>query len=540
MESNYLNKLSKEERRKLIEKLWAIQHGKCFISEDDIDLNIHYDNLDIDHVIPKSLGGKDDPSNFALTFASANRAKQASDLNLARILFRFKKIQENIKTIEDRSPNLNDIFQSKNGSKFKIKFKKTKNSISYSLSEIGDNSIYSVPVYFDKLSKLNYFFVVLPIEFLFHDDKINPRTIGPNISSLISEFYIGNPQLHISLAWIELNDDNKSQVKIFDGQHKAAAQVMLDIRLIPVRIFINPNIDKLILTNFRAGTVLKQIAFDKSVQRLLGSTMFGDRVKRYQIELGLGEENLDFSEKTLANYYKGEREIKRYIIDATRSAITQNPENKLMDYVDLGGRAKEKPISYSTIEKTFYSFLIFQELLDIPISYKLEEGKNPRTLEKEQIVKLMNLIAEIIFINKFDFSIGTSLIENKIQKGETIPFEHVRAFRMAKEEVIYNWLKFIPHIIQSYFFQLNGTMPESNKVFQMEFSEQLWIHIENYLINLSELPVWANNTLSSTVFGGKQNMSFWEAIFATGKTPQGFQVLVKPINILELQTPRNK
>ena len=77
------------------------------------------------------------------------------------------------------------------------------------------------------------------------------------------------------------------------------------------------------------------------------------------------------------------------------------------------------------------------------LDYKLEEGLNPRELEKEQIRHLMNIIADEILIGKFDFDIGTNRIENQIQKGESLPMEHVRAYRMVKEEVLYNWLKYI-------------------------------------------------------------------------------------------------
>ena len=64
----------------------------------------------------------------------------------------------------------------------------------------------------------------------------------------------------------------------------------------------------------------------------------------------------------------------------------------MVNYIDSGGRGQEKPISYSTIEKTFYSFFIYQDLLGTSLSYKLEEGENLRQLEKEQILNLMNRI----------------------------------------------------------------------------------------------------------------------------------------------------
>ncbi|MFN3195279.1 MAG: HNH endonuclease domain-containing protein [Chlorobiota bacterium] len=535
MASNYLNRLNIEKRKELIKQLWDIQNGKCFITEESIDLDMHENQLDIDHVVPSKLGGKDDPSNFALTFASANRSKQASDLKLARILHRFNRIQNNLKINENRSPNLDDILKTEGGSKFNIAFKREGNEIGYSLTSLGDNSITKTKIYKDKLSGLEYFFIVLPLEYIYHDDKINPRTIGSNIKKLISEFYSGNPQLHISLGWIDIEESNSTKVKIFDGQHKAAAQVLLGAKEIPIRVFINPNEDLIILTNFRAGTTLRQVAFDKSVQRHLGNTLYIDRVKRYQEENNLEGDNLDFSERTLLNYFKGEsRELKRYIIDSVRDSVTRNSDNKLMDFIDLGGRAKEKPMSYSSIEKTFYSFFIYQDVLETPISLKLEEGLNPRSLEKKQLVKLMNIVAEEIFIDQFDFDIGTSRLESKIQKGENIPMEHVRAYRMGKEEIMYNWLKFIAQIVQTYFIS-TGQIVDEKKLFQNEFSDVLWKNVTSYLKNLKQLPLWTNNELSSTVFGGKQNYQFWQTIFTTGSSPQGVKVLAKPLNLIDLQ-----
>jgi hypothetical protein len=233
-------------------------------------------------------------------------------------------------------------------------------------------------------------------------------------------------------------------------------------------------------------------------------------------------------------YFKGEsREMKKYILDSVRDSITHNAENKLRDYVDFGGRGKEKPLSYSTIERTFYSFFIFQEVLDTPINYLLEEGENPRELEKQQIMQLMNIIADEIYIGKFDSDLGTGYIESKIQKGENIPFAHLIAYRMSKEEIIYNWLKYIEQIIKS-FFIMQGKPIKEEKLFQYKFSEPLWDRITIFIKNLTKLPVWINNELSKTVFGGKQDNNFWQIIFETGKSPQGLQVIAEPINLMKM------
>ena len=531
MGSLYLSRLKPEERDKLVLKLWDAQNHKCFICGEKIDLDIH--QVDIDHVIPLKLGGKDDTSNFALTHHSCNRSKQDADLRIARILHKFSKISEKSLEKKGTSPNLSNIFAEYGGAKYKLRFKIDGNLIKFSFPEIGDNNIYEYPIFEDKLSGFKYFFGVFPIEYLHHDERINPRPIGKNISKLIKEFFLKRPQLHITLGYI-LTEEGSSEIKVFDGQHKAAAQVLLGVKELPVRVFVNPDLDVLLTTNTNAGTTLRQVAFDKSVQRHLGSALYIERVERYKKERGLAEDDYSFSEADLVKYFKGEsREMKRYILDSIRDWITHNPENKLKDFTDFGGRAKEKPLSYSTIEKTFYSFFIYRDALQTPINYRLEEGENPRELEKQQILRLMNIIAEEIYIGRFDPDIGTYRIENRIQKGENIPEPHLIAYRMSKEEIIYNWLKYIAQIIKNYFI-MQGKPIDENKLFQYSFPEPLWERIRVFVKNLRDLPIWVNKELSNTVFGGKQNYEYWQTIFETGRTPQGFQVLPHPINLMEM------
>ena len=229
--------------------------------------------------------------------------------------------------------------------------------------------------------------------------------------------------------------------------------------------------------------------------------------------------------------------MKRYIIDSVKDGITFNEDNRLQKYIDMGGRAKEKPLSYSTVEKTFYSFFISTDLLETNIDYKLEEGKNPRELEKSQIVRLMNIIADNILVGKYDFEIGTYKIENKIQNQESIDWNHVVAYRMMKEEVVYTWLHYILDIIGNYYLQLGKTVMGKTNWFQEEIPEQLWKNITAYIINLSNLPLWRNAELSSAVFGGKQNYKYWQTIFSTGLSPQGTQVLAEPINLNKMIVP---
>ena len=348
---------------------------------------------------------------------------------------------------------------------------------------------------------------------------------------LIKEFYNKRPQLHSGLARLTTNE-KENKLFIFDGQHKAAAQILLGSKRILLRVFIDPNIELLATTNERAGTVLRQVAFDKSVQRQLGSTILSWKIERLQKDKALSSDDYSFSEADLVAHFRGEgREIKKFIIDFIRRKIIEDQENKLIDYINFGGREKEKPLSYSNIEKTFYSLFISGDLLDIRPFFN-EQREN----EISQIVKLMNIIKEEIF-KGFDFNIGSFKIEERIRKvqegksNETIPEAHLKAYRLAKEEILFNWLKMVKQVIQMYFSNL-GKIVDETKLFQEKFDDRLWNNIGNLLKNLYDLPIWADR--DRTHIFSKKEYGYWQEIFRNGKSSDNIQVLSEGINIVEM------
>lgn len=534
MASLYLNRLSEDDHGNLVHRLHESQDGNCFICRKSIDLQLHGESYDIDHIEPTSLGGKDGPENFALTHTSCNRSKQGSDLRVARVLASFADLAA--RTVdENRSVTLKDVLTEHGGSKYDLSLRIDASSIQISFPEINRNEVTTLPIYSDQISDFRSAFINLPIEYLHHDDQINPRAIGNNLRKLVIEFHKRLPQLHVSLGWVNTSEGNKGTIKIFDGQHKAAAQVLLGARELPVRLFIDPNTDMLLTANTNAGTTLRQVAFDKSVQRSLGSSILSNRMDRYREELGLEQSDESFSEQDLVNHFRGEaREIRRYCLDRVRDGITTHSENKLRDYIEYGGKTTERPLSYSTIEKTFYQFFISRSVLTTAFDYRYQEGTNPRQLEIEQSVRLMNIVADKVYVGQFDHQRGTRRIENDVQRGKNIAEAHLRSFRMSKEEIVHNWVRLLRQIVHMYFIT-TGAPTDETKLFQQEVPEACWKNIENFIDALKRLSLWINRDLSRSAFGTKRTYEYWQSIFSNGATPDGHIVIPSGgLNLLEM------
>lgn len=534
--SEYLAALDKQGRADLERRLFDLQSGKCFICDEPIDLVLHHGQLDIDHIIPLAQQGVDDENNFALTHAACNRSKGAADLRVARRIIEFEKLHISAQKEGARGANLGHLLRRYGGARWALRIIQKDDFVEYVLPETGQHEIHRLPLYKDPLSEMEYFFTSLPLGYLHHDDRINPRSIGSNLRALIEEFLKKRPQLHVSLGWWapDSERDGAGLVKIFDGQHKAAAQILLGVKVLPVRIFVKPDINTLLIANTNAGDKLRQVAFDVAVLRHLGNTLYTERIRQYKEMKNLREDDYSFSEKDLVMFFKGEYiEMQRYIIDAVRDSITYNKDNRLMEFVEMAGKIATRPLAYSAIERTFFKEFIYKRALETPIDEGMEQGENPRILEREQLVRLMSIFASIFFVGNWDPAIGGQKLESRLQKGEKIPENHLRAWRIAREEILGNILIWVRLVIENYYAWM-GRPIDKERLLQRRLPEDLWKRIEIFLRNLSYLPCWIDKNLSTTVFGVKQNLDFWKTIFEKGTSPSGVRVLIKPLELSEM------
>ena len=99
--SKYLATLTDEQQQDLKHRLHDRQAERCFICDKKMDLVLQQGQLEVDHIDPLAEDGLDAENNFALTHASCNRSKGASNLKVARRIAEFDRLQEKARQAEE-------------------------------------------------------------------------------------------------------------------------------------------------------------------------------------------------------------------------------------------------------------------------------------------------------------------------------------------------------------------------------------------------------------------------------------------------------
>ena len=279
-----LDALTADQRTDLIERLRKAQNGLCYVCQDVINPQVH--GMDVDHIIALTGGGADDESNWGLTHATCNRSKGARDLQLQRILHEFRRHVQKYTAGDaqgkDRNFTLKEALTELRPKRMNAGVVIRDDEIEVSWTETGQPMTETYALLTDSGSPPTQSFVgMIPFVCLHHDQDINPRSIV-DLEPMIEEFYNGYPQLQSSLANLTIKGDSgKAPILVFDGQHKAAAQLYARCDRLFVRVFVNAGRERLRETNYRAHTKLAQVHFPQLINDKVGADLFKEEFARF-------------------------------------------------------------------------------------------------------------------------------------------------------------------------------------------------------------------------------------------------------------------
>ncbi|MBN1365910.1 MAG: HNH endonuclease [Syntrophaceae bacterium] len=534
-----LDTMTKEERTALIGRLHKAQNGLCYVCQDVINLQVH--KVDIDHIIALTNNGPDDESNWALTHESCNRSKGARELHLQRILFEFRrhvqKYTERNELSNERNFTLNEALLELCPSRVEVGASQKNGFIDLSWVENGQPKTERYALVVDTGKPVTTSFIgMIPFDCLHHNSDINPRSIV-DLEPMIEEFYNGYPQLLPSLATININDsEGKARILIFDGQHKAAAQLYARRKRLFVRVFVNCDLERLKETNYRAHTKLAQVRFPQLINDKVGADLFKEEFERYIHKADLSKVSEDtFFSKQVPHVQRSE--YRHYFGNYLRYDVlvgnVGTQQNMILEFTEtVMPRSTRYPLSYDTLQKTMLDLMIYEK----PAREMLDQTEHWRRIEKENLISLLNIfVEEVLAKGRFDLKLGVRRIEEKLTNDpQLIPDSHLRAYRICRKAAMMIWCKELKRAIQTMLSMKSryklAAWSEKRPLWA-EFHEEDWEQIRKMCRAIRDHKIWGEKTSPDIVAAiSSTRQKDWSDILLKGTLPGRKEPLLSPLD----------
>ena len=537
------DRLAKTDRDSIIKELFEYQTARdgvthiCYICEKPLTL---VEPLDIDHIKAKDRGGadvQDNKNNWGLTHQSCNRSKSNRDLDLQRYLYRFQEARRSHLSAgnDEDSFTAGVALANHGGSRREIQgaVEATESrKIFKTFFEAGGQREPSDFIIESDLNNpdIESFTALIPIEYLFHDADINPRSIV-DLEGFIEEFYRGNPQLLPSLAHLRL-ENGRGKIQLFDGQHKAAAQLFLGHKKLYVRVFMNPNVKLLQSANFRAHTSLAQLHFPMAVQDRVGYDIYLSSFDAYRTSLngrtGIKEDSF-FSQLSKEDRSEMRAHFQGYLKFRVVSAAGISA-SKFFEYVEtVSSRSKTKPLAYETVRKAFFNNFI---CLD-PTSESLDLALEMREKERDNLVGLMALFSQKVLETSFNLKLGIFKIEDRLSTDAQIRDPHLRAYRICRQSALIVVLRELKQAMSQLLLFRNRYKVASwdrSQVLWADLEESDWLAIGAMIDLVLSHKVWIErNPVHIPVLQDTRQKS-WEDILLRGTFPGAVQSVYEPLD----------
>lgn len=404
--------LPQNQRDGIEEYLWAKSGGRCHLCETA--MNPASDSIEADHDDPRVAGGTTDRDNLWLAHVACNRAKRdhpSIDVRPYMKLRAFFASSGHVLRYDGVLPH------------FGITPQPSK------MDDLGDQARFYlpdstdvvVPVYSEHNGTGNrefrYVFLQVPREALHNDEEVQPRTLKlPQVWAIYSDVQV-NPLHEPPSCRLVPARNGFVWLALFDGQHKAVATWMKGDAVVVVKVYLDLTKDE---ANYLVNSIqakIKKLPLSPFELSAKLSEEWMTRLDEYRGTVGPEEASeagfiawLDTSERTRA---KGafEAALTRELIAAPDLALTK--------FVHRAGLPKSEE---TLITETQFSNKVLKRLLHTsPLEETGERGEELRVRERENIIRVLNILDELVF--EPEGANGGELSENQLERRRRMIYQ---------------------------------------------------------------------------------------------------------------------
>lgn len=414
---------------------------RCFISGEII---ADTDDIEYDHIQPFSKDGETDVVNIRIVLKKYNRRKSDQSLYDVRDNLKLERLFQHKKN----NIKLQDIFELK-----EVQHKNTHANRNGATIKIDDGSeAREFQLLHDKILGVDYFYGKIPISWLENDDQegLQPRVIDYKRLITIRDHLQDHPQLAPSIGRLVGN-----RLKLFDGQHKLAGQVLNNLSDIDVKFYISPDeaekakklFDDLMITNLEAHSKLKQVPFYTSTLLDRLSVIYKELLEEF-----ISNKPADnHTESNFVHFLVTEKQYARLEAkEMLRSAIKNSAldNSTLSKFVAEASKDASFPMTIDLLNKTLFPATLFLE----PSTAKFTAADDYRNLEVDNFKELVSILVDESFLNDW--------IQNV--KGRTLTNVQLKARRIWHKGSVLTWAPYLKSIL--YFALQTMTNEEREKI----------------------------------------------------------------------------
>lgn len=371
--------LSDAEKQQVIEQQTEADGSlRCFISGEVIGPE---DDVEYDHVHPFSKDGATDLVNIKAVLKKYNRRKMDQSLYDVRDNLRLDRLF----AAKKNAIKLQDILALKEVGRRSTHVKAVDSTIT--IDDGDDDRIYNLLE--DPILSVKYFYGRIPMKWIQNDDQegLQPRVIDYKRLVNLRDHLRTHPQIAPAVARMV-----DSTIRLFDGQHKVAAQILNNTQEIDVKVYLSPAdangaknlFDSLMITNLEAHSKLRQVPFYTSTLLERLSVIYKEFWEEFAMERPQNEHSeLNFVEFLVKN--KGFTRAKA--MSVFRAAVKENllSQSPLAPFVAEASKDKTFPLSQDLMEEIYKYSTYLQPsnaLFDTVGDYRNHEMANFRELCK--------------------------------------------------------------------------------------------------------------------------------------------------------------
>jgi len=330
-----------------------------------------------------------------------------------------------------------------------------------------DDSSRTVPLSVCPSTGFQYFYAVLPLSCINNDMELQPRPLEiKRLWELYRHLFV-NSQLTPSVCRL-----SGSHVYLFDGQHKAAAQIWAGRKRIECKVYLEPAIKILKETNLVAHDKLRQMPFFVSVLINKWASIFEEEWKEY-IELADSKSEAGFV-LYLVSRGRKKSEALHMIESNIYDSILEDENNRMKKYLAEYNSDLRCPLTVGRLKVSFFKKFITAP----PLTINLEKSDRLRELERTNNVRLLNLFSLYALQDMWS------------------PDTNDENHRISEKIFLNGSFKAVCAIIKDIIAAILELLDEDERkeLLLRQISRQNWDLIENALSMLFSHRVWSDNS----------------------------------------------